>query len=160
MGFLTNVYMLIDYGDFVDTSTTTTNNPYVQLLSTTDPAQAHADFVAVRLNGTDTTGSQKKPGSGSGSGSGNNDTSKAKTFFEKYKIPIIATAAAGVVLLLLGTAFAQFRARKPPYRPLFEPAPIGSMQMQTVSGYNPGMPPPGEYYNGQPQYADPWGQGR
>ncbi|KAF8263174.1 hypothetical protein EI94DRAFT_1598635, partial [Lactarius quietus] len=53
MAFLTNVYMLIDYGNFVDASMTATSNPYIQLLSMTDPAQAHIDFIAVHLNGTD-----------------------------------------------------------------------------------------------------------
>ncbi|KAF8256713.1 hypothetical protein EI94DRAFT_1639931, partial [Lactarius quietus] len=48
-----NVYMLIDYGNFVDASMTATSNPYIQLLSMTDPAQAHIDFIAVHLNGTD-----------------------------------------------------------------------------------------------------------
>lgn len=52
-----NVYLLINYGDFVDGAQTKTS-PYVQLLSTTDPASAHLDFINVRLGGTDTTGSQ------------------------------------------------------------------------------------------------------
>ncbi|KAF8256386.1 hypothetical protein EI94DRAFT_1872811 [Lactarius quietus] len=53
MAFLTNVYMLIDYGNFVDALMTATGNPYIQLLSMMDPAQAHVDFIAVHLNGTD-----------------------------------------------------------------------------------------------------------
>ncbi|KAF8259942.1 hypothetical protein EI94DRAFT_1706678 [Lactarius quietus] len=69
---------------------------------------------------------------------GNNNTSAAKMSFEKYKTPIIATERG-------------FRVRKPVYRPLFEPAPAGSMQMQIVSVYNTGVPPPGDYYNGPPQ---------
>ncbi|KAH9007243.1 hypothetical protein EDB86DRAFT_2870833, partial [Lactarius hatsudake] len=48
MAWLTNVYLLIDYGDFFD-GTTKTDDPYVQLLPMTDPAAAHADFVATRL---------------------------------------------------------------------------------------------------------------
>jgi hypothetical protein len=157
---VTNVYMLLDYGDFVDATTSNTASPYVQLLSTTDPAAAHNDFVATRLNGTDTSGSQHKPGSGSGSGSNNNSTvGGAKGFFDKYKIPIIAGAAGAVVLLLLTSAFVQYRSRKPVYRPLFEPAPAGSMQMNTVSGYNTGMQSSADYYNGgAPAYSDPWGR--
>lgn len=46
-----NVYLLVDYGDFVDGSMNTIADPYVQLLSITDPTAAHADFVNVRLNG-------------------------------------------------------------------------------------------------------------
>lgn len=52
-----NVYMLIDYGDFVD-GTTKKAPPYAQLLSLTDSAVAHSDFVQVRLDGVDTTGMQ------------------------------------------------------------------------------------------------------
>jgi hypothetical protein len=52
-----NVYLLIDYGDFVD-GTTNKAPPYAQLLSLTDPAAAHSDFVQARLDGVDTTGMQ------------------------------------------------------------------------------------------------------
>lgn len=166
MAFLTNAYMLLDYGDFVDATTSNTAAPYVQLLSTVDPATAHNEFVAARLNGSDTSGSQHKPGSGSGSGNNNNGTvGGTKGFFEKYKIPIIAGAAGAVVLLLLTSAFVQFRSRKPTYRPLFEPAPAGSMPMNTVSGYNTGgyntgVQSSADYYNGgaPAPYSDPWGR--
>jgi len=152
---VTNVYLLIDYGDFVD-GTTKTDKPYVQLLPMTDPAAAHADFVATRLSGKDTTGSQHNSGSGSGSGQNNNDKG-AKGFFEKYKIPILAAAGVAGALLLVTTAFILFRSRKPAYRPLFEPAPAGSMQMHAVSGYNTGAP---YGYNTGAPYADPWNRGR
>jgi hypothetical protein len=52
-----NVYLLINYGDFVD-GTSSKAPPYVQLLSITDPAAAHLDFVQTRLGGVDTTGMQ------------------------------------------------------------------------------------------------------
>lgn len=52
-----NVYLLIDYGDFVD-GTTNKAPPYAQLLSLTDVAAAHLDFVQARLDGVDTTGMQ------------------------------------------------------------------------------------------------------
>ncbi|KAK0487697.1 aspartic peptidase domain-containing protein [Armillaria novae-zelandiae] len=53
MSFLRNVYTVFNYGDFVagGNGTTVRGDPYVQLLSTTDPAEAHSDFVAVRLSG-------------------------------------------------------------------------------------------------------------
>ncbi|KAH9016601.1 hypothetical protein EDB85DRAFT_1898042, partial [Lactarius pseudohatsudake] len=91
MAWLTNVYLLIDYGDFVD-GTTNTDSPYIQLLPMTDPAAAHAEFVATRLNGKDSTSSQHNSGSGG-----------AKGLFDKHKIPILATAAsaAGAGALLL-----------------------------------------------------------
>lgn len=50
-----NVYALFDYGDFIHGFT----DPYIQFLSTTEPAEAHQDFVTVRLNGVDTTGAQR-----------------------------------------------------------------------------------------------------
>ncbi|KAH9172154.1 aspartic peptidase domain-containing protein, partial [Lactarius sanguifluus] len=87
MAWLTNVYLLIDYGDFVD-GTTKTDPPYVQLLPMTDPAAAHADFVATRLSGKDTTGSQRNSGS-----------SGPKGLFETHNILILAGAAACALLL-------------------------------------------------------------
>ncbi|SRR6266851_154082 len=51
-----NVYLLIDYGNFVD-GTKTKAPPCIQLLSVTDPA-AHLDFVNTRLDGATTTGVQ------------------------------------------------------------------------------------------------------
>ncbi len=56
-----NVYLLVDYGDFVDGSVNTTADPYVQLLSITDPTAAHANFVDVRLNGHHTGNSHSTP---------------------------------------------------------------------------------------------------
>jgi hypothetical protein len=52
-----NVYSLFDYGNFIEDSSNDRGDPYVQLLPLTDPTTAHTDFVNVRLNGTDTTGS-------------------------------------------------------------------------------------------------------
>ncbi|KAI0051787.1 acid protease [Auriscalpium vulgare] len=57
MSFLRNAYILINYGDFAD-GTTSKLDPYIQLLPTTNISSAHIDFVNVRLNGIDTTGSQ------------------------------------------------------------------------------------------------------
>lgn len=51
-----NTYTLIDFGDFVESSSKDRNPPYVQLLSVTDTTKAHDDFVKARLNGVDTTG--------------------------------------------------------------------------------------------------------
>jgi hypothetical protein len=75
---------LLNYGDFIDGSTSNTSNPYVQILSTTDPAKAHADFVAARLGGKDTTGSQHLNGSGS----------SKESFFQKYGILFVAAVIA------------------------------------------------------------------
>lgn len=57
-GIVRNAYALIDFGDFVTTSSQDQVDPYVQLLPLTSNSTAHSDFVKVRLNGTDTTGTQ------------------------------------------------------------------------------------------------------
>ena len=49
-----NAYLLINYGNFVD-GTTTKAPPYVQLLSVTDPTAAHQDFINSRLGGATPT---------------------------------------------------------------------------------------------------------
>lgn len=131
---------MLNYGDFIDGSGSNTINPYVQILSTTDPASAHADFVATRLSGKDTTGTQSFKGSGSGSGS-----NKSSGFFQKYRIPIFAVAAVGGIAAFLAAVYFVTRRRKPAYRPLYEAAPA-PMPMQHVTGYNTGAPP----------YSDPW----
>jgi len=133
---------MLNYGDFIDGSTSNTSDPYVQVLSTTDPNAAHADFVATRLGGKDTTGSQQFKGSGSDPGSSNN---KSSGFFQKYRIPIFVVAAVGGIAAFLGAVYLVTRRRKPTYRPLYDPAPAGAMPMQHVSGYNAGAP-----------YSDPW----
>jgi len=57
MGFLRNTYTLLDYGDFIEGSSNDRGSPFVQLLPLTNVETAHNDFVQVRLNGQDTTGS-------------------------------------------------------------------------------------------------------
>jgi len=138
MTFLSNVYLLLDYGDFTDGNTSNTAAPYVQILSTTNPAAAHADFVATRLGGVDTTGSQHISSPGSKSGS--------KGFFQRFRIPIFVGAAVGGVAMLTGAVWLTAKRRKPAYRPLYDPAPAGAMPMQHVTGYSTGAPP----------YSDPW----
>ncbi|KAI4520714.1 acid protease [Schizophyllum commune Loenen D] len=59
MSFLRNVYTLMDFGDWVPTSSNDRGHPFMQLLSVTDPDSAHQDFVTKRLDGTDTTGDDK-----------------------------------------------------------------------------------------------------
>jgi hypothetical protein len=145
MTFLTNVYLVLNYGDFIDGSPSNTSNPYVQILSTTNPAAAHADFVATRLGGSDTTGSQTFHGAGSGSGSGSN---KSSGFFQKYRIPVFVVAAVGGIAAFLAAVYLVTRRRKSAYRPLYDPAPA-AMPMQHVTGYNAG-------YNTGAPYSDPW----
>jgi len=59
MSFLRNAYALMDFGDWVDNSSVDQVDPYIQLLPLTSVAAAHADFVKVRLGGTDTSGSSQ-----------------------------------------------------------------------------------------------------
>ncbi|KAI0045590.1 acid protease, partial [Auriscalpium vulgare] len=80
MAFLRNVYLLVNFGDFVDGSTSRAD-PYVQLLSTTnDTAAAHSDFVNVRIKG--------------------------KSWFSRHKTAVIIAGAVGGGLILLGIAAA------------------------------------------------------
>ena len=132
------MYILLDYGDFTDDTASSKSSPYVQLLSTTNPAAAHADFVATRLNGQDTTNPQHH-GTNTSTGSGN------QGFFQKYRIPIFAAAAVAGVLALTGAVLLVGRRRRPVYRPLYDPAPVGDMPLHHVAGY--GGPAP---------YSDPW----
>jgi hypothetical protein len=131
------VYLLLDYGDFIDGSTSSTAAPYVQLLSTTNPAEAHSDFVATRLNGQDNAPSLNHSSNGNRSSSFSN------------KIPIIIGASVAILAVIAGVAAHVIRRRKAAYRPLLDPAPQGDMQLNYVSGYNPGG-----------QYADPWNRPR
>jgi hypothetical protein len=86
---VSNVYLLLNYGDFIDGSTSNTSDPYAQILSTTDPAEAHADFVATRQGLNNTTDSPYFNSSGS----------DKKSFFQTYRYTIFAVAA--VLLCIL-----------------------------------------------------------
>ncbi|KAJ3553823.1 hypothetical protein NP233_g12560 [Leucocoprinus birnbaumii] len=57
MSFLRNAYTLLDSGDWI--SSGKQGDPYIQLLSVTNPAAAHSDFVKARLGGVDTSGSSQ-----------------------------------------------------------------------------------------------------
>jgi len=140
MAVLTNMYVLLNYGDFIDGSSNTAN-PYIQFLSTTDPAKAHAEFVAQRLDGKDTTGFQSKTShTGSGyTGSRNHHP------FHKYKIFIYITVAVAGAAVIASIVWLVARRRKSAYRPLYAPPPVEDLAMPTGSGYHPGAP-----------YSDPW----
>ncbi|TDL23434.1 acid protease [Rickenella mellea] len=58
MAFMRNTYVLINFGDFVDGSSSNVADPYIQLLSITNVTNAHSDFVKIRLGGVDATGAQ------------------------------------------------------------------------------------------------------
>ncbi|EGN98520.1 hypothetical protein SERLA73DRAFT_110062 [Serpula lacrymans var. lacrymans S7.3] len=52
MAFLRNAYLLVDLGDFIDGSNSTTAAPYIQLLSVTNATEASQEFAQQRQNGT------------------------------------------------------------------------------------------------------------
>ena len=124
-----NAYMLINYGDFVDGSSSKTADPFIQLLPlTTDRAEAHSDFVRVRLRGVDNTGNfhllpasvlPPEPTSNSGSDD---------SFADKIH-PYLPYIIGGSVLLgvaaLMGIALCVSKSRRTRYRPLHAPAPGG-----------------------------------
>ena len=117
--------MLINYGDFVEGNTSNTAAPYVQLLSTTDPASAHADFLSVRPN-------------------------HYKGAFSKKKITIIIVSSVAVGLVLLGVGVLLYtrgrlskRGRHSlankyrSYQQIGEPAPAGDRRPVSGYGYAP-----------------------
>ena len=130
---MSNVYLLLDYGNFTDDGASNSSSPYVQLLSTTDPAEAHSDFVATRLNGKDITGSQLYGAA-------------KKVYSKRHRIPIIVAAVVAGVAALAGAVWLVARRRKRVYRPLPNPAPVGDMSMEHLTRYSSA---------GEP-YSDPW----
>ncbi|KAJ7791231.1 aspartic peptidase domain-containing protein [Mycena olivaceomarginata] len=145
MAFLRNVYTLINFGDFIADSTNKAD-PYIQFLSITDPAEAHSDFVKVRLNGTD---DQPSVLSHNGSTDNNNDSSSSPS---KKTYIIIGAAVLGAIVLLLIGAFIFKRSRSKQrgvYRPLHLPAPgAGQPQMYQQQPLYGGANPP--VYNARP----------
>jgi hypothetical protein len=159
-----NVYLLINFGDFVDGSVDTTADPYVQLLSVTNPAAAHAEFVNVRLNHTGAAASSTpapvvdkisdlQPTTGSSQTSSGGDV---KSAFLKQKIPIIIVLSVGVALVLLGIIMVcctrdRFSKRGRhsladtyrSYQRLEAPAPLGNFNR--VQGYHSGPPHPNSW---------------
>jgi len=54
-----NSYTLLDFGNWIDGASNDRGNPYIQLLSVTNPNDAYNDFVHVRLGGNDTANDPK-----------------------------------------------------------------------------------------------------
>ncbi|RDB14602.1 Pepsin A [Hypsizygus marmoreus] len=144
MAFLRNVYTLMDYGDFIVDSTQK-DDPYIQFLSTTDPAEAHTDFVKIRLDGIDST-----PNDGLVNHH-NPPSNKNHTVYY-----IAAAAAVGVVLLALGFFFL-LRARRNRIRaatnhPVLPPAPYAPMPPTPATAYSGS---PVSYGQPPPNYSNP-----
>ncbi|KAF4617110.1 hypothetical protein D9613_005968 [Agrocybe pediades] len=96
MAFMRNVYSLFNYGGYSGNTDEEGIGPYVQLLSITDRAEAHSDFVTARLGGIDTTGSRGlKKANNSGSG-------RTPMFlYIVAVVVVIAVLIAGAVLFVL-----------------------------------------------------------
>ena len=146
-----NSYTLIDYGDFLD-GTSSTADPYIQLLATTELTEAHQDFVNVRLGGKDDQSWQLLPTPTSVS------TPKAESPFVrkiKYYWPIIAGVAGFLLLTLILSCLCVRRRRRntggrafwrgqKSYQPLHDPAPVG---MQSLGQAGAPRPSASDYRN-------------
>lgn len=132
--------MLIDFGDFVDGANSSTADPYIQLLPLTDDlAEAHSDFVKIRLQGVDNTGNfQLLPASVLPPVTEPEDDEE--TLAEKihpYLPYIIAGSTLLGVALLIGIAFCIASSRRKRYRRLQDPAPAGLHQDAPFTRYEP-----------------------
>ncbi|EPS97738.1 hypothetical protein FOMPIDRAFT_158263 [Fomitopsis schrenkii] len=125
MAFLRNAYLLVDLGDYVHGSPSSTADPYMQLLSLTNPAEAHKDFVDIRLGGVDNTSAfHLLPAMNTS----NWATSPNESTDQKIKpyVPYIIAGSVAVFILLIVAASACCGSRKRRrYRRLHEPAPVG-----------------------------------
>ena len=129
-----NAYMLIDFGDFVDGSSSKKADPYIQLLPLTDDlAEAHSDFVNVRQMGVDQTGNfHLLPATvlpdNTDSSSDNNDDESFSQKIHPYIPYIIAGCAGAGLLILIAIAVCIAKSRRARYRRLHDPAPAGMEQ--------------------------------
>ncbi|KAG8996942.1 hypothetical protein FRB94_007962 [Tulasnella sp. JGI-2019a] len=109
MGFLRNAYILFDYGNFALESSQDQVAPYIQLLSVTNPNDAHTDFVNVRINKSTTTGATGTSagvGSTATSNTNNNSNGKSNAALERFGtvysgcwLMVVAIGVSGVVSL-------------------------------------------------------------
>ncbi|TFK52509.1 acid protease [Heliocybe sulcata] len=167
MAFLRNAYTLLDFGDFVSESSKDTGDPFVQLLSLTDNATAHNDFVQVRMNGVDTSGDAAHALLPASQMKHSPETEEEKKKEREEQIlsrwPYILVGCLLFVALCVGLVIWRCCCRrgakgfkgkkgaagkggilgqKPVYQPLSEPAPP-AMNMQPM---------------GQSAYSDPYGR--
>ena len=143
-----NVYLLINFGDFVDGKLNQTADPFIQMLSTTnDTSEAHSDFVKVR-----------------GSSQSWNPDSHSLAARIRAHLPLVIGVAVGVVVLLLVAIAAcclrNRKVRRTPagfmnfqssYQPLHEPAPPSYDMHAMGPGGGYGAPP-----QHQSNYNNPW----
>lgn len=99
---------MINYGDFLEDATTT-SDPYVQLLSVTNGTgddSAHSDFVSVRLDGVDTTGDETLSDTPLSSGNpvdgDDDDDNSVKSWLDEHRTYVIIAGSIAAGLFLLG----------------------------------------------------------
>ena len=143
--------MLVNFGDFVDGSTKKTNDPFVQLLPTTDDAaEAHNDFVSVRLNGVDDTSNFHLLPASVLPPNDDDTTNDNESFSQKIHpyLPYIIAGSSVLGALLIGAIlWCCCSSRKEKYHRLHEPAPVGHSNMhQQQQQWQ--QPPP--FHNYQP----------
>ncbi|KIJ48660.1 hypothetical protein M422DRAFT_28375 [Sphaerobolus stellatus SS14] len=134
MAFDRNVYMLLNYGDFVLGNPNHQGAPFMQLLSTTNPAKAHHDFVQSRLGGVDTTGSQNhsNPSVQVNNNDSQNSSSNSKTFIQKNGKYFAIGGGILAAIILLGACVvasvwrSRRRGRKSPYATMAFPGASSS----------------------------------
>lgn len=137
--------MLINFGDYVDGAASKVGDPYIQLLPLTDPAEAHRDFVQVRMGGIDRSADLKLRPALTDTSDDDDDstTSSSDDNIKKYLPYIIAGSVAGGLILLALVLYACLGGSKKKYRPLHDPAPAGL----------PGQgPPPFQQYQPSRRY--------
>ncbi|PCH39891.1 acid protease [Wolfiporia cocos MD-104 SS10] len=144
MAFLRNVYMLIDFGDFVDNATDTRDDPYIQLLSISNAsASIHNEFVKLR---------------GSASWDPSSDVNAAEGWIRSHRSLFIGLCVVAGLFVLGGLALTIAACR----RRRMARSPAGFMNFQ--SSYRPlGEPAPREAHdlhlmgaNQAQSYNNPW----
>lgn len=172
-----NTYLYVNFGDWIEGSPSTAD-PYVQLLSTTNDAEAHQEFVQVRIEGQNN--SALKADLGKTSNKNKNKNKKKKPLSKVVLIIIIAVVVlviiAGIALTVLFCCLKKRRksagaGASATYSTLEAPAPIASTELhaapysqfdydtpsgQTSDHYNPqeasynSYPPQASSYSPQP----------
>ncbi|KAJ8080232.1 hypothetical protein PM082_017062 [Marasmius tenuissimus] len=116
MSFIRNAYVLFDFGDFVAKSngnSTKRGDPYLRMLSTINPVEAHSDFVMLRLDGVDTTDRQYL---GPGHKSGDDDHEEKKKSNRTMLFVGLSIGAGVLGVAAFAAAFFFYRRKKNPSR--------------------------------------------
>src|ERR1700731_118635 len=103
-----NTYSLFNFGDFVQGGLSTAP-PFIQLLATTnDTAEAHSDFVTVRLGGRDNGqaafdlskfGGTNAPAPATASATSSANRTTSKRLSTRVIIIIVAASVAGAAII-------------------------------------------------------------